>query len=183
MSGFSLKIGGKGGLPVKGVVGRLIGMAILSGLFVAAQQQVAIAQAGSTGGVIGKQDKSVSGGEDAAEPRSQTKSRSKGKRPVDTGTSDQSSVSVAGAWRWSADCNSGGRWQGQFDLTETSRGRFNGSFEPVGTISDGHINGTSVTFTRTWVTFTQYWTGRLVGGRLKGTLSGNGTCSWEASRK
>jgi hypothetical protein len=144
---------------------------------------VAQVQPGSTGGSIGKTDKSISGGESTAEPSVPAKSRSKGQRPVDSTTSNQSSVSVAGAWRWSADCTGSGHWDGQFDLVETSRGQFNGSFEPVGTISDGHINGTSVAFTRTWVTFTQYWIGRLVGGHLKGTLSGNGTCSWEASRK
>jgi hypothetical protein len=134
---------------------------------------VAQVQPGSTGGSIGKIDKSISGGGSAAEPSAPTKSRSNGKRPVDTATSDQSSVSVAGAWRWSADCTGSGRWQGQFDLIETSRGGFNGSFE-VGTITNGRVNGRSVTFTRTWITFTQYWTGRLVGGQLKGTLSGNG---------
>ena len=158
-------------------MGRLIGLATLSALIAAAQQQVAFAQAGSTGGVIGKQDKSISGGEEANQPRIPTK------RSAERGASDRSSeVSVVGRWNWSADCTSG-HWHGQFDLIETSHGRFNGSFEPNGTISDGHMNGTSVTFTRTWVTFTQYWIGRLVGGRLKGTLSdGNGNCSWQASR-
>ena len=182
MSGFSLKIGGKGGLPVKCRVERLIGLAVLSGLFLTAQPQVTFAQAGSTGGVIGKQDKSVSGGEDAVEPRAPPKSRSKGQRPVDRDISGHSPVSVAGPWRWIADCNNG-HWEGRFDLVETSRGQFNGSFDPIGTISDGHINGTSVTFTRTWATGTQYWTGRLAAGQLKGTLSGASTCSWDASRK
>lgn len=49
-------------------IGRLIGLAMLSALVVAAQQHVAFAQAGSTGGVIGKQDKSVSGGGAVEEP-------------------------------------------------------------------------------------------------------------------
>jgi hypothetical protein len=66
--GFSLTVGGKGGLPVKYGVGRLLGLAMLSGLFVTGQQQFAFAQAGSTGGVIGKQDKSVSGGSAVEEP-------------------------------------------------------------------------------------------------------------------
>jgi len=30
---------------------------------------------------------------------------------------------------------------------------------------------------------TQYWTGRLTAGRIKGTYSGNANCSWEATRK
>jgi hypothetical protein len=47
---------------VKYSIGRLAGFALLLWLFAAGQQQVAFAQSGSTGGVIGKQDKSVSGG-------------------------------------------------------------------------------------------------------------------------
>lgn len=134
-------------------------------------------QPGSIGGSIGKTDKSISGGESAAEPRPSTKRR------IERGASDSSSgVSVAGRWGWIADCTSG-HWQGQFDLTEISRGQFNGSFDPIGTISNGRVNGTSVTFTRTWVTGTQYWTGQLAAGRLKDTLSGNERCSWQASRK
>jgi hypothetical protein len=144
---------------------------------------LAFAQAGSTGGTIGKTDKSVSGGEDAAVPRTPAKSRSKSQGPIDRDTSGQSSVSVVGPWRWIADCNNG-HWEGQFDLVETSRGQFNGSFDPIGTISDGHINGTSVTFTRKWgAVFVQYWSGQLAAGRIRGTLSGASTCSWEASRK
>jgi hypothetical protein len=159
--------------------GRLTGFALLLWLFVAAQSQVAFAQSGSTGGVIGKQDKSVSGGEDVAEPHAVKKSQ---RRPIEGSVSDRSSdVSVVGRWHYSADCASG-HWQGELDLAEMSKGQFSGSFD-VGTITNVHVNGTSVTFTRTWVTFTQYWIGRLVGGRLKGTLSGNENCSWEASRK
>ena len=160
-------------------IGRLAGFALLLWLFAAGQQQTAFAQAGSTGGVIGKQDKSVSGGEDVAAPPAVKKSP---RRPIEGGASDRSSdVSVAGRWHYTADCVSG-HWQGELDLAETSKGQFSGSFD-VGTITNVHVNGTSVTFTRTWVTFTQYWIGRLVGGRLKGTLSGNENCSWEASRK
>jgi hypothetical protein len=161
-------------------IGRLMGLAMLSALVAAAQLQMAFAQAGSTGGVIGKQDKSISGGEGDAEPRALTKPS---RRPIEGGNSDRSSgVSVAGRWSWNADCPSG-HWQGQLDLAETARGQFGGSFVPIGTVSNGHVNGTSVTFTRTWVTGTQYWKGQLAAGRLKGTLSGNENCSWEASRK
>jgi hypothetical protein len=149
---------------------------------------LAFGQAGSTGGTIGKTDKSVSGGDNAAEPRTPMSSRSKGQRPIDKGASDQSSeASVAGRWRWTADCPSG-HWQGEFDLDETSRGHVSGSFvrtswNDTGTITDGHVNGTSVAFTRNATLVTQYWTGRLAAGRIKGTLSGNENCRWEASRK
>jgi hypothetical protein len=165
-------------------VGRIVGHALLSGILLASQQQGAFAQAGSTGGVIGKQDKSVSGGEDAAAPRSSTKPL---RRPVEGGASDRSSEgSVTGRWRWISDCT-GGRWEGEFDLAETAGGQISGSFagtswHDVGTIT-GHINGTSLSFTRRSAITTQYWAGRLVSGRLKGTFSGNANCRWEASRR
>jgi hypothetical protein len=64
-------------------------------------------QSGSTGGSIGKSDKSISGGEIAAEPSAPPKSRSKSKRPADSETSDQSSsarkcANIEGAWNSSA---------------------------------------------------------------------------------
>jgi hypothetical protein len=62
---------------------RLTKLVILLVLFVITQQQGALAQAGSTGGVIGKQEKSVSGGEAAAEPHAPAKSRSSSQRPSD----------------------------------------------------------------------------------------------------
>jgi hypothetical protein len=49
-------------LPVKRLSGRLLGFATLLGLLAACQQESAFAQAGSTGGTIGKTDKSISGG-------------------------------------------------------------------------------------------------------------------------
>jgi hypothetical protein len=149
---------------------------------------LAFGQAGSTGGTIGKTDKSVSGGESAAEPRTPAKSRSKIQQPIDRNISDRSSeVSVAGRWRWIAVCPSG-RWQGEFDLAGTSQEQISGSFagtswHDVGTITDGHVNGSSVSFTRKSAFTTQYWKGRLAAGQIKGTLSGNENCSWEATRK
>lgn len=50
-----------------------IGMALLALSHMAfANESSALAQAGSTGGTIGKQDKSISGGEDADRPRAAT---------------------------------------------------------------------------------------------------------------
>jgi hypothetical protein len=145
----------------------------------------ACAQTGSTGGKIGKTDKSISGAQSATEPDKNVSSKS---RPSDQGAGDRSSgPSLAGRWRWTADCSIKG-WHGEFDLTETSRGHFGGSFagtnwQDVGTITEGRINGTSVSFTRKNALITQYWTGRLTAGRIKGTSSGNDSCSWEATRK
>jgi hypothetical protein len=165
--------------------GAVIGIALMAlPYFAFANVSSALAQAGSTGGTIGKQDKSISGGESVVEPHAPVKSRPKSQRPIET--PESSEVSVAGRWRWTQDCPP--RWQGEFDLAETSRGHFNGSFAGTswydnGTITDGHISGTSVSFTRKSAPVTQYWTGRLTAGRMKGTSSGNANCSWEATRK
>lgn len=162
---------------------------LLAILIFLACSSLAFGQAGSTGGTIGKTDKSVSGGEAAPETQTQTKSRSKGQQPADRGRSDRPSVvSVAGRWRWIADCPDR-RWEGEFDLSETSPGHISGSFAAtswydIGTITGDHINASSITFTRNMSVATQYWTGRLAAGRIKGTISsGGGTCSWEATKK
>ena len=102
MRGFSLKIGGKGGLPVKCRVGRLTGFALLLSLFMAGQQQTAFAQAGSTGGVIGKQDKSVSGSEEPQAP-SPARSASKPSNVTSAKHSEESGGCgrIVGTWTWS----------------------------------------------------------------------------------
>jgi hypothetical protein len=65
-------------------------------------------QPGSTGGSIGKTEKSISGGESTAETHTPTSSRSKGQRPINKGASQLSEVSAAGTkcarivgtWNW-----------------------------------------------------------------------------------
>ena len=56
---------------------------MLSALFVAAQQQVAFAQAGSTGGVVGKQEKEVTG--DSISPESKRRGLSPRTRTTEGG--------------------------------------------------------------------------------------------------
>lgn len=91
-------------LPVKRAGRRLPGFIVLLGLLALGQQESAIAQAGSTGGTIGKTDKSISGEGNGADPRSPVNSRSKGKRPVESAASDQSSTArskctnIEGVW-------------------------------------------------------------------------------------
>jgi len=159
---------------------------LLSVVLLLAGVSLALGQAGSTGGTLGKTGKSMSGEDSPAIPDPATKSQTK---RADKDASDQpSGVSVTGRWRWGADCGAGGHWQGEFDLNETSRGHFNGSFaatspHDVGTITNGTISGGNFSFTRTNPLVTQYWKGRLAAGRLKGTSSGNADCSWEATRK
>ena len=161
---------------------------LLAILIVIAGGSLAFGQAGSVGGVVGKTDKSVSGGGAASETQEQPTPRSRAQRPIDKRSSDQASEgSLSGRWRWSAACTLG-HYEGEFDLAQTSHGNFNGSFSGAGgagPITDGHISGSSVSFTQTSVS--HYWKGQLTAGRMSGTISGSGIhyakCSWEAARK
>lgn len=155
---------------------------LVSVILLLAGGSLAWGQAGSTGGTLGKTGKSISGEDSPAAPDSRAKRN-------DKNTPDQASAgTVAGRWRWDADCGAGGHWRGEFDLTDTSRGHFNGSFaatspHDVGTITNGTVSGGNFSFTRTNPLVTQYWKGRLAAGRMNGTSSGNANCSWQATRK
>lgn len=126
---------------------------------------------GSTGGTIGKTGKSVSGGEDAAPPRE----------------SAATGISVAGRWRWSASCQSG-HYNGAFDLSQTGSGQFTGNFagtgiSDLGSITGGRLDGSVIFFTRNLpLGVTQHWSGRLISGHISGSISGNESCSWQASK-
>jgi hypothetical protein len=157
---------------------------LLAILLLMAAHPLAHGQAGSIGGVVGKTDKSLSGGTEPPE----APSRAKRERPVDRENADQP-AGVSGRWRWSANCTLGS-YQGEFVLTQTSRGNFSGGFGQAfaggtGPVADGHISGASVSFTQTSVS--HYWKGQLSGNRMSGTISGGSVhaanCSWEASRK
>jgi hypothetical protein len=70
-----------------------------------ASGSLAFAQAGSTGGTIGKTDKSISGGESTAESRTPTKTRSKGQRPMSGQAAEDSAgrakcAKFVGTWNW-----------------------------------------------------------------------------------
>jgi hypothetical protein len=142
-----------------------------------APMPMVLAQAGSIGGTIGKQDKSAAGDN---EPPTRRHSRSNGGK-----VSDASGVSVAGRWRWSADCQSG-HYTGEFVLNTTSQGEFSGTLYDAagGTITNGHVHGANISFTRHFaLVLTQIWKGRLTSsGHIEGSLSGNESCSWEASK-
>jgi hypothetical protein len=162
--------------------------AALSVALSAAGASGAFAQAGSTGGTIGKTDKSVSGGEEAAHPRESAEPDSRPTKPRERenrAASSRSGASVAGQWRWTADCPNG-HWNGAFAVTEVSNGQFTGEYDAGaggGTISNGHVNGGSVSFTRTYVMGTQQWSGHLTSGHMAGSLSqGPIDCRWQASK-
>jgi len=152
-------------------------------LFVAAER-VAFAQAGSTGGTIGKTDKSVSGGDEPPQQRPKAKLRTStvGNAPAH---------SISGKWAWTAKCTDGSEnWAGAFELTQNTDGAVSGSFtgngEPgsfSGTVFGNRLIGSNCyTITRhcTQISFT------IVGGgsSLTGSESSasHGTCKYQASR-
>jgi len=141
-------------------------------------------QPGSTGGTIGKTGKSSSGGEESPEAQPhQTRSVEKEGRAAST----QSGTSVAGRWRWSANCQSG-HYSGEFDLSQTTGGPFTGNFagtnvSDLGAITGGRANGGTISFTRHAPPgVNQHWSGRLTSGHISGSISGNESCSWQASK-
>ena len=71
----------------------------------------------------------------------------------------------------------------EFDLVPTSPRQFTGSFGLGDTITDGHVSGPNIVFTRHWQgLLTQTWRGRLSPGRMAGSITGNESCRWEASK-
>jgi hypothetical protein len=162
----------------------------------AASTSMALAQAGSAGGTIGKQGKSVSGSEDA-KPAAPTPKRAQPNRPSRRASPDagvaQAGVSVSGRWRWQANCVVA-RYAGQFVLSQ-SGGQFSGSFGNTsaidgGRIVGGRINGSELSFTRTSFKGerTQRWTATLspstgTARNMQGSHTAKmGACQFQASR-
>jgi hypothetical protein len=95
--------------------------------------RIVLAQAGSTGGFIGKSDKSISGGHDVSEPRGQPSPTNKKAGHV--------ASSLSGRWGWEAGCPVN-RYVGDLQLTELSRGQLTGEFvHDSGTVRGGRISG------------------------------------------
>lgn len=128
---------------------------------------VMFAQAGSAGGTIGKQGKSASGGEEAAEPHGRKppiRSRTNTDQSRDSTSHARQNLvaSIAGSWDWEASCSSG-QWQGGMTFRGVSATEFTGEFNKghVGSLV-GTAKGNRVSFVRDWHGFIkQQWTGTL----------------------
>jgi len=160
---------------------RLIAIAILSAMFVsAAISSPAFAQAGSTGGSVGKQNKSVSGGDETAAFSKMPRSLSAGAAP------QAATISLGGRWLWSADCQSG-HHEGGFELTQGMTGQIKGTFfsDIMGGNISGQVSNGTLSFIRNAMLLTQHWVGQVgEGGRhLNGSLTGNENCTWEARKE
>jgi hypothetical protein len=132
----------------------------------------ALAQAGSTGGTIGKTDKSVSGGEERAEPRA--KSRATNRASVGT-RPEARSGSADGTWAVSATPNCLPAWT----LTvSVSNGVISGG--ATGQVSrTGAVRGKAVV-----LGFKFDFVGHFRGGQASGTLVGPNNCpgQWTATK-
>ena len=151
--------------------------------------RMAFAQAGSTGGTLGQTDKSAGGNREAVEPATPSHGIHPKKSDAATGSAPQAAVSVTGRWKWTADCQSG-HWVKGFQLTQETKGEFNGNFlhtnwADLGTITDGEVAGNgAISFTRHAIVL-QHWTGKLgEGGKhINGSITGNENCTWEGRKE
>jgi hypothetical protein len=93
------------------------------------------AQAGSAGGTVGEQNKSVSGSEDQPTPHHQ-------QNPGLTnseGSHVSAPSSISGRWTWTETCNDGSQWAGTFEFTQDSSGAVSGT--AAGNDGSGPISG------------------------------------------
>lgn len=103
----------------------------------------AFSQAGSAGGSIGKEGKSVSGGGDTGSARRAVPRRStEGKTAVSR--AGVSAANLEGLWSVSAKC-SGGEFEWQFVIRAISDTEFVGDYNP-GSFTDGKISGNQISF-------------------------------------
>jgi hypothetical protein len=87
-----------------------------------ATKPMAFAQAGSTGGTIGKTDKSLSGGEEQRQPVK----RNSGDR-----NATAAPATISGKWSWQAKCEGGSTSTGDFNFDQNTDGTFSGSCHSI----------------------------------------------------
>jgi hypothetical protein len=125
--------------------GTLGTVAIVCLIALLAVERIALGQAGSIGGTIGKTDKSVSGGEE--------------ERPGDRKSGHRRATAtpatISGKWSWRAKCEDGSAWTGEFNFDQNSDGTFSGNCRVIsGPVScsavSGRLTGNKATFTVRW---------------------------------
>ncbi len=116
-----------------------------------------LAQAGSTGGSIGNQNKSVSGGEEKAAPRPHAAQRKTAGAAHGRGTA----LSISGQWNWSAECERGAvHYTGIMTFNQignsfvASHGGTN--IWDNGTIENGRVSGGHVSFDRIYGSYNDH---------------------------
>lgn len=168
---------------------RIIGLAFIALSTVIAAitpaKQV-LAQAGSTGGTLGKTDKSSSGDREVAPPAS-AKPTQQSNRPARVGRTDNTPT-IGGKWAWTAKCDDGSNWTGTFDLVQNSDHTVSGP--AAGNDGSGSLSmqlaGNRLTGKRTYMDHSNQITFTVaVGGHsLQGSESSlsHGTCRYQANR-
>jgi hypothetical protein len=107
----------------------------------------AFAQAGSTGGTLGKTDKSASGGEE----------ETRGGRKSDNRNAAATPKTISGKWSWRAKCANGDNYTGEFDFDQNADGTLSGNCSVItgsnscGALS-GHVAGKKATLRVLWKT-------------------------------
>jgi hypothetical protein len=131
---------------------------------------------GSTGGTLGKRDRSLSGGGPSAKEAPSGHDR---QRPASA---------IAGRWEWTQNCQFG-LYRGTFEMHQAGANRVQGTVyqrspEASGTIVEGRFRANRVSFKVTLSHGVETFDGSLAGpGRLQGTSSSQyGPCTWTASR-
>jgi hypothetical protein len=142
----------------------------------------ALAQAGSTGGTIGKQDKTISG-DQIEKPSNLQRQKHREESP-----SRQVVTTLTGQWDWKAVCY-GVPYTGVFRLVQSAGGRLSGNFlSDSGAFQGGTItglaSGTQINFTRTNGTGSIRYTAVLSSPRrMEGSLTRVGSCSFTAAKR
>lgn len=158
--------------------------ALAIGVLLPATQALAQAQPGSTGGSIGRQGKSVSGGEESAAPARQRASKQKASKPrraarapVETESRGGGGASVLGLWRWSATCERGQRsYSGTMTFEQSGSGvtasHGGTNFWDGGTITNVRASGGGVSFDRQFAHFRDHVSLAMVrgGARMSGVM-------------
>jgi hypothetical protein len=142
----------------------------------------AFAQAGSTGGTVGKTDKSISGGNEQEQPHAPPQEHAAPARPA--------APPAAGRWSWQADCMNG-HYVGAFRLSQSADGQITGEFlDDSGPVKTGHVTG-SITGEKISLTrergnaLPQQWNATLSApGKMQGTVASLGIqgCTFSASK-
>jgi hypothetical protein len=155
------------------------GIAVLVAFAVTATSSASLAQAGSTGGNVGKTDKSVSGSSDTNEQQA---------RPASRQPTPRATASLSGRWEWDAGCPDK-HYFGAFQLTEHPGGQLTGEFiRDSGAVQGGQINGSvngrEISFVRNnGSTTISYRAVVMSQSKMEGSLSRILTCTFTASKR
>jgi hypothetical protein len=132
------------------IKGHIIVITLASAVLLAAlATRTAFAQAGSTGGTIGKQDKSTSGSQELPSPPKPPRKRAA--RGESAAQKMGSRAAISGRWHWDIKCPNA-NFVGILDIVQsgdTFTGEFgHTNFWDNGTVSNGRVTGDTVTFDR-----------------------------------